>query len=133
MAEGTDLQRLCGALTKSGSPCRARALPDGSGFCFAHVPGSDQARVQGGRARSNVQRGLKRLPPTLREVADMLADGIERTRDGTMKPPVLTAMAAGTSALVKVAEVAMLASQVEEMRRQVAELLAQKHQEGSYR
>lgn len=132
MADGRIDTRRCSVLTKSGTQCRGKALPDRP-YCAVHSPEAIEGRRRGGVNRSNVQRGLKRLPPTLREVADMLADGIEQTRDGKMKPPVLSAMAAGTSALVKVAEVAMLASQVEEMRRQVADLLAQRSQEGSYR
>lgn len=119
-------RRRCGALTKSGAYCRAWALPDGRGFCFAHAPGSDQARVQGGHARSNVQRGVRRLPPDLRDVMGRVATAVEQVHEGALDPRRLSAMASGAQALIRLVEVALLSNEIEELQRQVAEIAAQR-------
>lgn len=124
--------RRCAALTKRGAYCRALALPGGE-YCFAHVPGSAEARVQGGKARSNVRRGLRKLPPNLREVMDLIAVGVEEVHQGKLKPAQLSAMAAGGRTLIELVEAAILAPELEALRSQVAELLAQKQQEESGR
>ncbi len=73
-------------------------------------------------ASSNVQRGLKRLPPNLREVMDHVAVGVEQVHEGTLMPGQLSAMAAGATALVKLVEAAVLAPGIEALRLQDAAL-----------
>ena len=107
MADEVTGKRRCSTTTKSGAQCRGKALA-GREYCAIHSPESIEGRRLGGVNRSNAHRATIRLPPDLRAVADMLVEGIEQTRDGAMKPPVLTAMAAGTTALLRVVELALL-------------------------
>ncbi len=124
-------RRQCSATTRKGARCRTRALP-GRDHCGLHSPEAVEGRRLGGVNRSNAHRATIRLPPDLRAVADMLAEGIEQTRDGAMKPQVLTAMAAGTTALLRVVELALLAAQLDEMKRQIAEIQAQRTIEAGF-
>jgi hypothetical protein len=116
-------ERRCNALTRSGTQCRVRALPNRA-YCALHSPEAVQGRRVGGVARSNVARGLKRLPPSLRDVMDMIAEGIRECHEGTLKPAQLQAMAAGGRTLIELVEAAVLAPELEALRLQVAELLA---------
>lgn len=118
-------KQRCGAQTLKGAQCRGVAMP-GERLCVLHSERAAEGRKRGGQNHANVARATKRLPPDLRAIADMLAEGIEATRDGRMKPAVLTAMAAGSSGLLKVIELAVLMHQVDEMRGQVAALMAQR-------
>lgn len=128
MTEGSD-KRQCGATTRKGTQCRGMALPDGD-VCALHSPAAIEGRRRGGVASSHVQRGLKRLPPNLRQVMEMIAVGVEEVHQGTLKPAQLQAMAAGGRTLIELVEAAVLAPELESLRLQVAELLAQKQQEG---
>jgi hypothetical protein len=122
----TEAQR-CETITKSGQQCRGRALP-GETYCAVHSPQANVGRSLGRQHRSIV-RAAKRLPPDMRQLVDMLAEGVEDVRDGQLKPAQLSAMAAGASAAVKVLELALLTAELEVLRGQVAELALQRAQE----
>ena len=115
-------------MTLAGAPCRGRALPERD-YCVFHSAEAIEGRRIGGAASSNVQRGLKRLPPSLREVMDHVAIGVEQVHEGALKPAQLSAMAAGAMALIKLVEAAVLAPEIEALRLQVAELVALGQQE----
>ena len=128
MTEGLD-KRQCSATTRKGAQCRGVALPD-SDVCALHSPAAVEGRRQGGVASSHVQRGLKRLPPNLKGVMDLIATAVQEVYDGELKPAQLQAMAAGGRTLIELVEAAVLAPELEALRLQVAELLVQKQQEG---
>lgn len=115
----------CERETKAGNRCRGRALP-GCDYCAMHSPQSVEGRKLGGERHSTIERAAKRLPPDMRQLVDMLAQGVEDVRDGALKPAQLTAMAAGASAAVKVLELALLSAEIETLRGQVAELATQR-------
>ena len=72
------------------------------------------------------------MPPSLREVMEHVALGVEQVHEGALKPAQLSAMAAGATALIKLVEAAVLAPEVEALRAQVRELLAlSEREEGS--
>jgi hypothetical protein len=126
----TEAQR-CETITKSGQQCRGRALP-GETYCAVHSPQANVGRSLGRQHRSTIVRAAKRLPPDMRQLVDMLAEGVEDVRDGKLKPAQLSAMAAGASAAVKVLELALLTAELEVLRGQVAELALQRAQEVSH-
>ncbi len=70
------------------------------------------------------------MPPDLREVADLVAVAIRQVHQNDLEPRQLSAMAAGTTALCKVLEVALLRAEVDALRDQVAQLVAQRTVEG---
>lgn len=124
MSAGAEtVKQRCAAMTRAGAPCRGWALPERD-YCVFHSAEAVEGRRSGGAASSNVQRGLKRLPPNLREVMDHVALGVEQVHEGALKPAQLSAMAAGAMALIKLVEAAVLAPEVEALRVQVRELLA---------
>lgn len=124
-------KRRCAAMTRAGAPCRGWALPERD-YCVFHSAEAVEGRRSGGAASSNVQRGLKRLPPSLREVMEHVALGVEQVHEGALKPAQLSAMAAGATALIKLVEAAVLAPEIEALRAQVRELLAlSEREEGS--
>src|SRR5690242_5839272 len=115
----------CEMTTKAGGRCRGRVLP-GQTYCTMHSPQAIEGRRLGGEHRSNVERAARRLPPDLRQIVDMLSEGIEDVRSGALPASRLTAMAAGASAVVRVVEVALLQAELETLRGQVAELTTQR-------
>lgn len=128
MNEGTS-ERQCSATTRKGTPCRTRALP-GRDYCGLHSPEAVEGRRRGGVNRSNAQRGLQLMPPDLKQVAELVSVAIRQVYDGDLEPRQLSSMAAGTTALCKVLEVALLRTEVDALRDQVAQLVAQRTIEG---
>lgn len=97
-------ERICVATRADGSPCRARALPNGT-RCFAHEPTlqgkATLARRTGGFNKSNAARAEKALPRDLRPLLGLLIQGATDVRDGALEPNRLSAMAAAVGAAVR--------------------------------
>ena len=70
----------CKSKNANGEPCRGFAGPEG--LCFAHSPALDskhaEARIKGGRNRSNIVRAQKLMPahlvPVFAMMEEVLAD-----------------------------------------------------------
>jgi hypothetical protein len=64
----------CKSKNANGEPCRGFAGPEG--LCFAHTPALDathaEARLKGGRNRSNIVRAQKLMPSRLVPVFVMM-------------------------------------------------------------
>ena len=64
----------CKSKNANGEPCRGFAGPEG--LCFAHSPALDkkhaEARIKGGRNRSNIVRARKLMPSRLVPVFAMM-------------------------------------------------------------
>lgn len=99
-----DKDRACQATRADGSPCRARALPDGA-WCFAHEPALQEramrARSTGGTNKANAVRIEKILPRDLRPILGLLLRGMTDVRDGKLEPNRLSAMASAASSVVR--------------------------------
>lgn len=98
---------LCSQTKKNGQPCTARTIK-ASEFCIAHHPNSGEWRSKGGKNKSNVARAEAKLPEGLRPIAQGLMEGFIEAHAGNLEPRVLTSMAASATALIKVAEFALL-------------------------
>jgi hypothetical protein len=128
----TTADRRCAAKTRSGAPCKARALP-GKRHCLFHSrdPADrrtrERARREGGRRRS---RQAAVLAPTagdlpLARVADvvgLLGQTINQVRKGQLDVKVANCVGYLGGVLLKALEGGELAREVEELRRLVEEL-----------
>jgi hypothetical protein len=107
----------CIGTKRDGSPCTAPAT-GANGRCWAHSakPAAlAAARTRGGRARSNTARAIKRLPPGLKPVANLLSDALLEVHSGTLDPRAATAMAAISQAIVRVTQVGELEQKLAEL------------------
>ena len=118
--------RICSALRRDGSPCRAPALP-GRSACFAHDETRQAAlresRRKGGREKARSRRLNRLVPASLRPTLDLLLDAIHEVHDGKLTAAQGTAMAALASAAVRVYTGATLEERVqaiEEAQQQLA-------------
>lgn len=131
MTEGADRLR-CAAVTRSGEQCRGKALPDRE-HCAVHSPEAIEGRRRGGVNHSNARRSLRVMPPDLQEIATLVSVAIRQVHDGELPPQRLSAMSAGTAALCRVLEVALLRAEVTALREQIEALQVQRAIEGGYR
>ena len=119
----------CNATTTAGAPCSARpVLP--SGWCYWHDPATaaarDQARRDGGAARSNKARARKQyadgaLTPV--EVEGLLGTTLRAVIAGRLEPGVGNAVASLARAAMAVrdaGEVERLAGEVDELKAMLA-------------
>lgn len=89
----------CPATRKDGSPCTAKAGPDG--FCVGHRDGAQDARRKGGQATSKAARLQRSLPIEIRPAVDRLLKALGQVHDGSIPPAIGTALASMTTALLK--------------------------------
>jgi hypothetical protein len=121
-----------------GERCKGRARP-GSTFCTFHDPAlateQRRARQAGGRKRSARAAVLSPDGPdfpltTVPEVVTFLACVANATAKGLMDPKVGNSTTQTLAVLLRAIQPDELASQVEEMRQEVAELKRVRHGDG---
>ncbi len=91
-------KNLCKSVRKDGSPCQGRGLKKYDGLCIAHGPAPDQVhqwRSLGGKNSATAARLDKRIPERLKDMIDLLDDGMKRLMDGTLSPARYTALCRG--------------------------------------
>ena len=89
---------LCKSVRKDGSPCQGRGLKKYDGLCITHGPAPDQVhqwRSLGGKNSATAARLDKRIPERLKDMIDLLDDGMKRVMDGTLSPARYTALCRG--------------------------------------
>ena len=89
---------LCKSVRKDGSPCQGRGLKKYDGLCITHGPAPDQVhewRSLGGKNSATAARLDKRIPERLKDMIDLLDDGMKRLLDGTLSPARYTALCRG--------------------------------------
>jgi hypothetical protein len=95
----------CTAPKRDGSRCTTRIVGDSS-YCFAHDPTlaakRAEANARGGRNKRRTRRLQRLLPETLKPVVVLLLDAIEEVHRGELAPAQASAIAALSSALVRV-------------------------------
>src|SRR5687767_619883 len=103
----TDQPTRCRASNQQGQPCAAAHWRDG--WCRWHHPDLGAERkawsAKGGASRSNAERARRKLAGDLRDLAGvkaMLLEAMQATKDGTLEPGVLTALATAARAVVAV-------------------------------
>lgn len=107
----------CKGVKHDGTRCGA--FQGRSGYCFNHDPTIDATRkhnvkVHAGQSTSRVARAQRMLPPRLRAVFDRLDTAMVDVLDGTLSPTRAAALAALSSASVRVLQAGEFE---EEMRR----------------
>ncbi len=124
--------RQCTATKVDGSPCLARALPGGD-RCLFHEPARaaqrDAGRKAGGRQRSKpaavLPEGTADLPlATMADVLAALGATVNQVRRGTIDTKVGNCVGYLLATVMKALEGSDLARQLDELRRQVAEVQA---------
>ncbi len=91
-------KNLCKSVRKDGSPCQGRGLKKYDGLCIAHGPAPDQVhewRSLGGKNSATAARLDKRIPERLKDMIDLLDDGMKRVMDGTLSPARYAAVCRG--------------------------------------
>ena len=111
----------CKATRANGERCKSPAVRS-SGYCWAHDPGGaharQEARREGGRAKSRARRLDKLVPASLKPTLGLLLDAIEEVHEGTLQPSRATAMAALASAAIRVYEVAEIEQRLDALEHQ---------------
>ena len=118
---------LCKSIKKNGSPCQGHGLEQFDGYCIAHAPADKtrQWRSRGGKNSATAARLDKRIPERLKDMMDMLDDGMKRLLDGTLSPAAYTAMCRGAKVridLYRLADEEMEAIRTEETQAAAAEI-----------
>jgi len=115
----------CRAVKRDGQPCRSIVVLL-SGFCPRHDPArrdeAHAASVAGGRGRSRIARVEKLVPSVLRPVMNTLLDALGEVHRGELDPRTATAMAALSSALVRVFSSGALEERLSELETRLATL-----------
>ena len=111
----------CQAKRKDGQPCTQPA--GSSGYCWAHDPAYQQARLagarKGGKNKSTAIRLAKLVPADLRAVFTRLEAALNATNAGDLEPKIANAMANVSRAMVAVIQ----AGEMEERLREIEETL----------
>ena len=118
------MQVKCLAVKKTGLPCEGRPVLE-SEWCVSHHPESKEWRKKGGRNKSNVQRAHNRMPDGLKPLVQGLLNGFDEVHSGDLEPRQLTAMAAGASALIRLAEFVLLEERLAKMEDQIGDRFTQ--------
>jgi hypothetical protein len=104
--------RLCLAHAKSGNPCNAPAQLD-SAFCFMHDPAAAEKRLdahrRGGQERCRPPQVVEPSEPDLplesiQDAAKVLADTVNRVRNGVLDPRIGNTVGYITSVLIRALE-----------------------------
>ena len=116
----------CKSIKRDGSPCNGKGLEQFDGYCIAHGPADQtrQWRALGGTNSSTAARLDKRIPARLKNMMDMLEDGMNRVLEGTLTPAAYTAMCRGAKVridLYRLADEEMEAIRAEENQAAAAE------------
>ena len=76
----------CKSIKRDGSPCNGKGLEQFDGYCIAHGPADQtrQWRALGGTNSSTAARLDKRIPARLKNMMDMLEDGMNRVLEGAL-------------------------------------------------
>lgn len=114
----------CPTARRDGEACQAR--PTRSGYCLAHDPSlaekRQQARLRGGYGKSRAARAQKILPHDLRSMDDVLSSAIIGVYRGNLLPSQGSAIAALSSARVRVREIALRMAEQGELRDRISAL-----------
>ena len=125
---------LCKSIKKNGSPCQGKGLKQFDSYCIAHGPADKvrQWRSRGGKNSATAARLDKRIPARLKDMMDMLDDGMKRLLDGTLTPAAYTAICRGAKVridLYRLADKEMKAIRTEETQAAAADaIVAQQDQ-----
>lgn len=110
--------RQCSAITKAGTRCPNRTLPDRE-WCFTHDPDLAETRKQGsqkgGKGKSNTARARKAISADLRDVGDLLLQEINDVKTSDLEVTKATAMATLTRAYVAVYEAGLVDAKLKEL------------------
>ena len=117
----------CKSIKRDGSPCNGKGLEQFDGYCIAHGPADQtrQWRALGGTNSSTAARLDKRIPARLKNMMDMLEDGMNRVLEGALSPAAYTAMCRGAKVridLYRLADEEMEAIRAEENQAAAAEI-----------
>jgi len=96
---------LCKGIRKDGSPCQGNGLDQYEGYCIAHGPTADQAhqwRSLGGKNSATAARLDKRIPERLKDMLDILDDGMKQVIDGSLSPARYAAVCRGVKMILDV-------------------------------
>ncbi len=96
---------LCTSVRKDGSPCQGQGLKKYDGLCIAHGPAPNQVhewRSLGGKNSATAARLDKRIPERLKDMIDLLDDGMKRVMDGTLSPARYTTVCRGVKLKLEV-------------------------------
>lgn len=91
-------KKLCKGKRKDGSPCQGQWLDQYDGYCIAHGPPPDQThqwRSLGGKNSATAARLDKRIPERLKDMLDVLDDGMKQVIDGSLSPARYAAICRG--------------------------------------
>ena len=101
----------CKATRANGERCKSPAVRS-SGYCWAHDPGGvearQEARREGGRAKSRARRLDKLVPATLKPVIGTLLDALDEVHAGDLDAKRASAMAALAGAVGRLYQVGVL-------------------------
>jgi hypothetical protein len=118
------LENACPITRRDGQQCRG--TPRQSGYCWAHDPGTiearREARTKGGFGKSKAARAQKLLPQDLQIMDEVLSSAISAVYCGSMSPSQGSAIAALAGARVRLREVALKLAQEVELREKVSAL-----------
>ena len=109
----------CKSIKRDGSPCNGKGLEQFDGYCIAHGPADQtrQWRALGGTNSSTAARLDKRIPARLKNMMDMLEDGMNRVLEGTLSSADYTVICRGAKVridLYRLADEEMEAIRAEE-------------------
>ena len=106
---------ICEAVRKDGEPCQTPVVAD-SCWCFAHNPNlaakRTEARRQGGRNKSRVNRVQRLVPASLKPTIGALFTALEEVHAGTLDPRQAGAMAALAGAIARLYSVGVLEERI---------------------
>ena len=119
---------LCKSLKKDGSPCQGQGLEQFDGYCIAHAPADKtrEWRSRGGANSATAARLDKRMPERLKDMKDVLEDGMKQVLDGTLSPAAYTAICRGVKVridLYRLADEEMEHIRAEEFETAAAEIV----------
>ena len=121
-AESKPLGKQCNGLTKRGTPCTALAME--GGLCYFHAnpdKAAELGRIGGRRKKRVIDSDTDdqpiEIPQSARDVKNVLADVMARTRKGLMDPKTATALGYLGASLLRAIEVAELEQQLERLER----------------
>lgn len=115
----------CKGIKLDGTRCGAFRNPR-TGFCYQHDPNvTDEARAatlkKAGQGNSRVARAQRMLPPRLRAVFDRLDVAMVEVVEGTLSPARAAALAALSSASVRVLQAGEFEEELRRLRETIGE------------
>lgn len=116
--------KRCEAVLKDGTACGGYKV-QGSRYCFVHSPHlrekATEARRRGGKRQWTVQlKDWEDMPLTnLEDCKKFMARGLNDLRSGRITPQILSSMASGITALVKVIDLVDMERRIDALEKKV--------------